>query len=462
MRTTDYAPSVPHRDVTDRGGRVYRIGESAGDIMGRGRPWMVVLPWLGTVGVAAAGYAFAAAGGAPHGARPWDGGHVFRLLGVWVCCQAAVAFPAGWLRENGRLPARVATPLGALATVAGGLLVAYAPDTPAVRTGFAVLGGIGAGLVRASCVPLAGKWYPERGGGPTALVDGGLVQGAVPLVFLCTPYADPSGHRTSLVAAGAALCLMVAAVGRRFEDPPENWWPATADPPRTLAGRAARRASSRNPLAVRQHGPREAVRTPALWLLWCCLLCASGVALFGAAVQVPFGVDMGFAGGTVAAALCLGALVNGVGPGAVGRLSDRWGRRGTLIAVCVALGTAQFGVLVAGRSGSLASFLVCSLVSVLAGGAVFPLLAAVTADHFGENHNAANHGLVQSSTLVAGVVGAALCASVVGARDYYGAFLLAGSLGLAAAVLTFFLHSPDRSKVRRIVPNPQPLGEEMA
>jgi len=44
MATTDYQTSVPYREVTDRHGRVYRIGESDVDLMGRARKWMVVLP----------------------------------------------------------------------------------------------------------------------------------------------------------------------------------------------------------------------------------------------------------------------------------------------------------------------------------------------------------------------------------------------------------------------------------
>jgi len=51
---------------------------------------------------------------------------------------------------------------------------------------------------------------------------------------------------------------------------------------------------------------------------------------------------------------------------------------------------------------------------------------------------------------------------VVAAWDYHGAFVLAGSIGLASAVLALFLKSPGRPNARRIVPNPHPLGEEMA
>jgi hypothetical protein len=52
-------------------------------------------------------------------------------------------------------------------------------------------------------------------------------------------------------------------------------------------------------------------------------------------------------------------------------------------------------------------------------------------------------------------------AVVVGALDYSGAFVLAGSISLFAGFVAVFLHPPGRPRAKRIAPNPQPLGEEM-
>ncbi|MEU6572514.1 OFA family MFS transporter [Streptomyces sp. NPDC046805] len=464
MTTTDYAIPVPFREVTDRNGRVYRIGESDVDIMGRTRAWMVVLPWVGMMGISSASYAFTSAEDTLHEAHLWSSGHIFWLLGVWVFFQAAVAFPAGKLRESGRLPARTAMLIGALGTLLGYLALAFAPHVLVAYLGFGVCGGIGAGLVYATCVTMVGKWYPERKGGKTGFVDGGFAYGSVPFVFLFTSVLDLSDYKIVLSSAGVGLCLVVAVAGWFFQDPPKNWWPAHIDP----LGRARaadpriRRAMAKNPPAVRQYTPKDAARTPVLWLMWFCLLCTAGINVFGIAFQVPFGEHMGFAGGIVATAMSLNAVVNGTGRGVIGWMSDRCGRRTTLIVVCVVLGAAQFGVLVSGQTGSMPFFLLCSMVSGFGGGAVFPLFAAMTADYFGENNNAANYGMVYSSKLVSGLVGSGLGAVVVGAWDYDGAFALAGSIGLASAVLALFLKAPGRPNARRIVPNPHPLGEEMA
>lgn len=198
-------------------------------------------------------------------------------------------------------------------------------------------------------------------------------------------------------------------------------------------------------------------------MMWFCLLCTAGINIFGIAFQVPFGKDMGFAGGIAATAMSLKAIVNGTGRGVIGWISDRCGRRNTLIIVCLVLGTAQFGVLVSGQMGSMPFFLFCSMVSGFGGGAIFPLFAAMTADYFGENNNASNYGMVYSSKLISGLVGSGVGAIVVDHWDYEGAFVLAGCIGLASAVLAVFLKAPGRPTAnRRVSPNPQPLGEEMA
>ncbi|GGV04571.1 OFA family MFS transporter [Streptomyces spectabilis] len=462
MNTTDLSASVPFREVTDRNGRLYRIGETDLDIMGRPRRTMVLFPWMGMLGISSSEYAFTSAEDTLHDAHLWSSGHIFWLMGVWVFFQAAVAFPAGQLRESGRLPARYAMFLGAFGTVCGYLSLAFAPHVTVAYIGFGMFSGIGAGLVYATCVNMVGKWYPERKGGKTGLVNGGFAYGSVPFVFLFTSYMDLSNYRGVLIFVGVVCASVVAFAGWFFKDPPKGWWPPHVDPLKASADPRVRRALEKNPPAVKQYAPREAARTPVLWMMWFCLLCTAGINIFGIAFQVPFGKDMGFAGGVVATAMSLKAIVNGTGRGVIGWISDRYGRRHTLVIVCLVLGTAQFGVLVSGSMGSMPFFLFCSMVSGFGGGAIFPLFAAMTADYFGENNNATNYGMVYSSKLISGLVGSGMGAVVVNAWDYQGAFVIAGCIGICSAVLALFLKSPGRPSARRVVPNPHPLGEEMA
>ncbi|MFF8726451.1 MFS transporter [Streptomyces sp. NPDC015171] len=460
METTDPPASLLCREVRDRTGRVYRVGESDADLLGRGRIWMVVLPWLAVTGAGCAGYASAAARDGLRDGHPW-GGDLLVPAALWALCQATVALPAGLLRESRRLTARAAVLTGAAGILAGHLALAFAPNLLVACLGFGVAGGIGAGLVHATCLTLPGKWYPERRGGPTCFVASGLAFGALPFLPVLGSAPGRADHRLLLAATGAGVCLVTASAGWFFRDPPRNWWPPHSDPLRAAASPAARRPGARNPPAVRQYTAGEAARAPVLWLMWLCLLGAAGGTALGIGFLEPFGRESGFSGPVVRTAPAL-AVAAGAGLGAVGVLSDRVGRRTTVIAACLALGTAQFGVLAAGRAGSVPLFLGCAAVAGPAGGAVLALLAAMAADHFGENRSASVFGLVAGSPAVAVLVGLGIAAGTRGAPAPHDAFVLAGCTGLACAVPALFLKAPGRPSARRIVPNPHPLGEEMA
>jgi MFS family permease len=440
--------AATYQEITDKNGRVYRVGETDRDIMGRPRWTMVVLPWVAMMAISSSEYAFTSAEDTLSAAHGWHGAHIFWLLAVWVFFQAAVAFPAGKMRESGKLSAKAAMMLGAAGTVLGYLSLAYAPSVFWAYLGFGLFGGGGAGFVYATCINMVGKWYPERKGGKTGFVNGGFAYGSVPFIFIFTNYLDLGNYGSILPAVGFFLAGAVAVSGFFFRDPPKNWWPANVDPLKVSDDPRVRRSLAKNPPAVKQFTPREAVKTGMLPLMWFCLLCTAGVNIFGISAQVPFGKEMGFAGGIVALAMSLKAVINGAGRGVIGWISDRYGRRQTLLLVCVVLGLAQIAVYLSGSIGSMPLFLLASMVSGFGGGAIFPLFAALTADYFGENNNASNYGLVYSSKLVSGIVGAGLGKVVIDGWGYGAAFSLAAGTSLLAATLALFLRQPGGGRVR--------------
>ncbi|MEV0219781.1 OFA family MFS transporter [Streptomyces sp. NPDC050704] len=460
MATTDISTSVPYREVTDANGRIYRLGETDIDIMGRKRKWMVILPWVGMMGISSAEYAFASAEDTLHTAHSWSSLHIFWLLGVWVFFQAAVAFPAGKLRESGKLPARMAMMLGALGTLLGYLSLAYAPHVIVAYLGFGMFSGMGAGLVYATCVNMVGKWYPERKGGKTGFVNGGFSYGSVPFVFIFTGYMDLTNFRWVLVSVGLFLAAVVAVAGYFFKDPPKNWWPSEVDPLRPPDDPRARRSLAKNPPAVKQYTPKEAWATGRVAVMWFCLLCSSSVNIFGIAFQVELGEEAGFAGGIVATAMSLKAIVNGTGRGVIGWLSDLYGRKQCLVMVFFILGLSQYALLASANAGNLPLFLLFSSVSGFGGGAVFPMMAAMTADYFGENNNASNYGLVYSSKLISGLAGSGMGALVVGVWGHNGAFILAGTIAVVAGFVSMSLTQPGRKNRNKIEPNPKPISRE--
>jgi hypothetical protein len=88
------------KQITDTNGRVYRVGETPEDLMGRSRAWMVFLPWLAMMAVSVFEYGWGAAEETLEQVHGWSLTNAFWLASVWAVFQAGVAFPAGRLREK--------------------------------------------------------------------------------------------------------------------------------------------------------------------------------------------------------------------------------------------------------------------------------------------------------------------------------------------------------------------------
>ncbi|WP_329125506.1 OFA family MFS transporter [Streptomyces sp. NBC_01465] len=435
-----------YREVKDARGRVYRIGESDHRILGRPRWTMVALPWAAMLAISVFEYAFGSAEDTLSEAKHWTSSNTFWVLSVWIFFQAAVSFPTGKLREKGILTSRAAMLIGSVLSLLGFVSLSHAPNIGFALVGFGFLGGTGSGLIYSTCVNMVGKWYPERKGGKTGLVNGAFAYGAVPFIFLFQYGFNTSNYRTVLDLVGFYVLAVTLVAGMFFKDPPKNWWPAEVDPLNTASDEKIALAMAKNPPAVRQFTPGEALKTGVVPLMWFCMLCCAGVSIFGISFQVPYAKDIGFGPLIAASSMGVMSVINGTGRGVVGWLSDRLGRQRTLTYVCLTLAVAQFGVLWAGDVRSEWLFLVFAFVSGFAGGAFYPLFAALVPDYFGENNNASNYGMVYSAKLVSGLFGGGLGAMVVDSWGYDGAYAMAGGVSIVAACLSLLLRQPRGEK----------------
>ncbi|EFL36053.1 transmembrane transporter [Streptomyces viridochromogenes DSM 40736] len=437
-----------YREVTDSHGRVYRVGETDRDLLGHSRKIMVYLPWIAMMAISVFEYAYGSAEDTLSHAHGWTQSNTFWILSVWVFFQAGIAFPAGWLRERGHLSARSAMYIGSGLCLLGFLALSHLNNVLPAILGFGVVGGIGAGLVYATCINMVGKWFPERRGARTGFVNGGFAYGSLPFIFIFNYGFDTANYHRVLDLIGAYVMIVVVVCAFFFKDPPKNWWPAEIDPLSFSGDRENAASLAKNPPAVRQYTPKEAIRTGMLPLMWLSVVMTAGVSIFGISFQVDFAKEVGFGPLVAASSMGVMAVVNGVGRGVVGWLSDRWGRKSTLVFVIVVLGLAQFGVIWAGGLKSEWLFLFFAFLSGFGGGAFYPLFAALTPDYFGENYNATNYGLVYSGKLISGLFGGGLGSMVVGAWGYNGAYALAGGVSMLAALVALLLRQPGRAPAR--------------
>jgi len=437
------SPATDYQEIEGPTGRVFRVGESPTELMGRSRNYMIWLPWVAMMAAGVFEYAYGSAAKTLQATYGWNDTQTFTLVGVWGFFQAGIALPAGRLRERNVFPARAAMLTGAVLCLLAFLTIANTGNMVAVVAGYSVLGGIGAGLVYASCINIVGKWFPERKGWLTGFVNGGFAYGSIPFIVIFNYWFTPANHSLVLSLVGVYMLVLMAGTGWFFADPPRNWWPASVDPLRWGEDQKARRNLAKNPPAAHQYTPAEATRTPQLWIMWVALICTSGVSFFGINFEVKFAKASNFGLYVAVISAILLALVSGTGRAWVGWISDRLGRRQTLLADCVLLGVAMYGVGWSGSAQNQALFFVFAVLAGFGGGAFYPLFAALTPDYFGENYNASNYGTVYSGKLVGAVLAGPVGAAIIDSQGYPATYVLAGSLSLLAGVLVFFLRRPS-------------------
>jgi MFS family permease len=275
----------------------------------------------------------------------------------------------------------------------------------------------------------------------------------VPFIFIFSYALHPNTYVWVLDLVAVYMLVVVAMCGLLFRDPPKNWWPAEVDPLTWADSKAGAASLKKNPPAVRQFTPMEAVKTGMLPLMWLSLGISAGVSLFGISYMVPFAKDLGF--GPLIAASSAGVLsvINGTGRTVTGYISDKIGRKQTLMMVLLVEALSLIGLLYAGNAHSEIAFLAFAFLVGFGGGAFYPLFAAITPDYFGENNNASNYGLVYSSKLLGSVIGIGVGASVIDAWGYSGAYWLAAASALVSAVIATFLRQPRRTLVPAAVPS---------
>ena len=436
------SPASAYQEIKGATGRVYRVGERPEDLMGRSRAYMIWLPWVAMMAAGVFEYAYGSAAKTLQATYGWGDTETFTLVGVWGFFQAGIALPAGRLRERNAFPARSAMLTGAVLCLIAFLVIGSTGNIVAVVAGYSVLGGVGAGLVYASCINIVAKWYPERKGWLTGFVNGGFAYGSIPFIVIFNYWFTPADHSLVLDLVGVYMLILMAVCGWFFADPPRNWWPTTVDPLNWAKDEQARRNLTKNPPASRQWTPAEATRTPQLWIMWFALVATSGVSFFGINFEVKFAKasNFGLYVGVISAILL--ALVSGSGRAGVGWISDRLGRKQTLLADCVLLGLAMYGVGWSGSTHNEPLFFVFAVLAGFGGGAFYPLFAALTPDYFGENYNASIYGTVYSGKLIGAVIAGPVGAAIIDGQGYPATYVLAGSLSLLAAVLIVFLRRP--------------------
>lgn len=456
--------------LTNATGRVFRVGETPRDVLGHGRWVPIMAAWLAMCLAGLLEYTWGALNGSLARVHHWGPGPVFWAFSFFVIFESFVQIFTGYMRNHGILSVRWATIIGGLVCgIVGYGILAESTSIWEAYLGYAVLGGIGSGMVYSSCINIVAKWYPEKKGWRTGFVNGGWAYGAVPFIFVIGAAssgggatASMSAHtlKTYIIVQGLIMTVGICLAGVYLKDPPKNWWPKEIDP--LNWHKHSTRDLRNNPPALRHFDGGQMWRTPQAKWIGIQYALYIGCSLFGVAYYYSFAQAMNL--GTAAAVVGFAgfSLADGICRPIYGFISEFIGRRKTMIYAYSGNVVFQLLALWAGEEHNAVLFVICAVISGGLSGANFPMTAAMVADYYGETNNAINYGSIYAfkalgGSFAGGVAALIMTGTLYGTASFHWAFgfFFGAALGaLAALTVAVFCKPPTPAQMERAVRSP--------
>ena len=368
----------------------------------------------------------------------WGWSQTQRSLPYSVACLVfcLIMVPAGRMQD--KLSPRLVATLGGVLVGCGMILASFTTSPAGFVIGFGVLAGAGIGFGYASATPPAVKWFPPAKTGMIAgIVVSGFGLASVYVAPLARWLAKTHGLKTMMMALGIGFLVVVTALAQLLK-PPHRAVQLIKG-----LGRAGERKQARDAgLPTVDFSPKQMLGTVSFYVIWFIYACGAGAGLMVISVAKKFGKS----GAGVAAVVSL-AIGNGAGRILAGILSDRLGRKPTLILFFVLQAVMVVLLALAGREGSsLGSAAFFVIVAGVVGanyGANLAVFPSITKDFYGLRNFGVNYGFVFTSWGVGGFTLALLAAKVYDRTQSFGfALYTSAALLVVAAVMVCAVRPP--------------------
>jgi OFA family oxalate/formate antiporter-like MFS transporter len=360
-------------------------------------------------------------------ANDWSLAQVQLAFTFFVVTQTFVQPVGGYLMDH-RGP-RAVHALAALLIIVGWIGLGWTSHLIALYSLYALV-GTGAGLAYAGAIASAIRWFPERRGFALGLVAAGFGAGAAPFIPIIEAVIQQYGYTTAFAISGLATAAIVGIAGQVLRHPFHDECAHV----REMSANGPRRGSG--------VGPRTLLRRSQFWLAYSAFLFMATGLLVLTANAKPLALDLGLTTTVLVIAVSLQQVMNGLSRVFWGWVSDKLGRRRTMVSAFALDGLILILIPLAGASPF--GFVILTSLAFFTAGEIFALFPAFTADLFGTRYAAGNQGLLYTAKGLAALMGGSFAAWLATSQSWLLVFALAGLLAFASAGIMLALRPAIR------------------
>ena len=309
------------------------------------------------------------------------------------------------------------------------------------------IGGAGIGFAYVVPIAVGMRWFPDKKGMITGLAVAGFGFGAMGWVKLAGSWGhliQNLGLSTTFTIYGIAFAVMVIIGGLWMVFPPDGWKPKGYVPPEANATGPAAKGTV-------DYTSSQMLRTPQFYMIFLTFVFSAGAGLMSIGLMKLYpiealqqaGMDEISASAVAGTAMAVFfSLANGLGRILWGMLSDKLGRKTSIIIM-----TATQGIIVILFTFMAGNEILLYLGATLIGfnfGGNFALFPTITADTFGTKNVGQNYPFIFLAYGVGGILGPMLGGRLGDLGNFALAFTITGVAVLIGTILTIMLKPPKR------------------
>jgi len=317
-----------------------------------------------------------------------------------------------------------------------------------VLLGVGFIGGAGIGFAYVVPIAVGMRWFPDHKGMITGAAVAGFGFGALGWVKIAGDWGnliENQGIGTTFMIYGVAFAALVLAGSFAMKMPPAGWLPAGFTPPAKAVHSGGENFT-----------PREMIKTPQFHLISLTFFVSAGAGLMAIGLMKLWPVEALTSNGileadadaiTNTAMAVFFSLANGIGRLAWGTISDKLGRKNSVVIMAASQGILLFLFIPMAETEWLL-YLGATLIGFNFGGN-FSLFPSLTADEFGNEAVGTNYPWVFLAYGAGGIVFPNLGGWLGDLDNFPLAFTICGVACLVGAIATLAVFPPSKDEAGR-------------